>query len=269
MLNSRYPPKYIQRAPLIIGDIMGDAPHWRIYYIENKGLSKDERENHHQLDDYLGCMFDNWNKWLVPESGQFKEVLSQRIDLGKMGKPLVEGDVVKAVPAKDFKPDVARFSTNKPDFNWVLANVKDQKLFTLSEKPDMEEITASLREIRLISTSEVARTVKHHPSDLGKWTINTSKKQEIILRIVGKTIHVFLEVEKGENQKNDLAAKTNTNAAIDVYTKNKKNVAHAFLNKGADGRPQFRVYVEAMILPGEEAYQNPRKDSEDMILKPK
>lgn len=242
---------------------MGDAPHWRIYYIENKGLTKDELEKHHKEDDYLGCMFDNWNKWLVPETGQYKEVLSQRIDLSKMGKPLIEGDVVKAVPAKDFKPDVSRFSANKPDFNWVMANVKDHKLFNLSEKPNLDEVTAGLGELHLISGNEVVRGVKHHPSDLAKWTIETSKKQSIILRVDGKNVHVYKEKE--EEKLLDLALKP----GMEVHTKNKKNVAHAFLNKGADGRPQFRVYVEAMILPGEESYQNPRKGSEDMILKPK
>lgn len=149
------------------GEKMGDKPHWHIYYMANK----DEKTMHHGKNKYLGSVFDNWSQWPDSKTGEFHEVITQRIVLKE---DLFKDDIVEIVPAKGYLPEVTRISSTKPDFNWVLKGVKD---------PD------------------------------------------------------------------------------------EKNKAHSFLNKGQDGRPRFRVYVEDDLIAGSSLFQNPRKGSEDIFLR--
>ena len=50
----------------------------------------------------------------------------------------------------------------------------------------------------------------------------------------------------------------------DERDERKKYLAHSYVNQGVDGRPQFRVVVEANIIAGSRVFQNPRKGSEDI-----
>jgi hypothetical protein len=92
---------------------MGDAPHWKLTYVENK-----EGESKYEKGTELGVAFDNWEKWIEHD----KLVVSQRIILKEeIGK----GDVLFLEPMTKYIPKVARYSEKAWDFYWRMKNSKD------------------------------------------------------------------------------------------------------------------------------------------------
>jgi len=85
---------------------MGDAPHWKLKYAENKN-----GKPNHQKGQEIGHAFDNWIEWPIEE----KTVLSQRIILKE---DLTKGDVLFLEPTPTFTPNIQRYSKDSWDFYW-------------------------------------------------------------------------------------------------------------------------------------------------------